>query len=105
MATSSAVRNLSFAILLDAPADDYEKQYEAIDKAEKLALKVASRMRFDANRPEHFLYGAFVKNSIEVRPVELDISRLFGVEVSFQLKNIQSLKLDPDDWSDVDKVC
>lgn len=105
MATSSAVRNLSFAILLDAPADDYEKQYEAIDKAEKLALKVASRMRFDANRPEHFLYGAFVKNGVEVRPVELDVSRLFGVEVSFQLKNIQSLKLDADDWSDVDKVC
>ena len=26
MATSSAVRNMSFAILLDAPADDYEKQ-------------------------------------------------------------------------------
>jgi len=37
--------------------------------------------------------------------VELDISRLFGVEVSFQLKNIQSLKLDADDWNDVDKVC
>lgn len=105
MATSTAVRNLSFAILLNAPADDYESQYQAIDTAEKLALKVASRMRFDSNKPQHFLYNAFLKNTLEIRPIELEVSRLFGVEVNFQLKNQQSLKLNPNDWNDVEKVC
>ena len=105
MATSSAVRNISFAILTDAPADEYEKQYEAIDTAEKLALKVASRLRYDSHNTAHFLYKSFLKNTLEIKPIELDISRLFGVEVSFQMKNIQSLKLNADDWKDIDTTC
>lgn len=103
---SSAVRTMNFGILIgDTPAGDYEAQYSAIDRAEALAMKVLARMRYDSNKQEHFLYGALQKNSVEIRPVELDGVGLFGVEVSFKLKNIQSLKMNTNDWEDVDKIC
>ena len=104
--SSTAVRKMSFGILInDVDPHDYEAQYHAIDKAEELALKVIARMRFDSNKNEHFLYNALIKNSIEVTPIELDGNGIFGVEVSFQLKNFQSMKLAPDDWKDIDRVC
>lgn len=103
---SSAVRSMNFGILIgDVPAGDYEEQYQTIDKAEQLAMKVIARMRFDSNNPAHFLYGALQKNTVEIRPIELEGVGLFGVEVSFKIKNIQSFKLNPDDWEDIDKVC
>lgn len=46
-----------------------------------------------------------IKNSIEVTPIELGGNGIFGVEVSFQLKNFQSMKLAPNDWKDIDRVC
>lgn len=106
MATSKGIRKLSFGVLRnDVPPDDYEAQYQAIDEMEQLALKIASRMRFDSNNTRHFLYGAFQKNTLEIRPVELEGDGIFGVEVSFALSSKQSLKLSPDDWKDIDKVC
>lgn len=103
---SSAIRNMNFGILIgNISAGNYEKQYETIDQAERLAIKTISRMRYDSNNPEHFLYGALIKNSVEIRPIELEGDGLFGVEVSFKLKNIQSFKLNKDDWKDIDKVC
>ncbi|SDE69792.1 hypothetical protein, partial [Riemerella columbipharyngis] len=75
------------------------------DNAEKLALKVVGRMRLDSNNTEHILYNSFIKNSVEIRPVELEGVGVFGVEVSLQLKNPQRLKVNPDDWKDLDRVC
>ncbi len=101
-----AVRKMNFGIIFnDIPPDDFESQYTAIDKAEALAIKVVARMRLDSNNPNHFLHTAFIKNSVEITPVELDGVGLFGVEVSFQIKNIQSLSVNPDDWKDINKVC
>lgn len=103
---STAVRKLSFGVLYNnIPPDDYEKQYAAIDHAEALALKVVGRMRLDSHNAAHLLYNSLIKNSVEIRPVELDGVGIFGVEVSFQLKNPQRLKVDPDDWKDLDKIC
>ena len=59
----------------------------------------------DNNNEGHFLYRTFINNSLEVTPIELDGDGLFGVEVSFKLSNIQSLKVSPDDWKDIEKVC
>lgn len=106
MATSTAVRNISIGVLKnDVPADDYEAQYQAIDEMENFGLKIMSRLRYDSHLQGHFLYGALIKNSIEIRPVEAGVEGYFGVEISFQLKNPQSLKLNPEDWKDIDKIC
>lgn len=103
---SVAVRSMNFGILIgNVPADDYEAQYQAIDQAETIAWKVIARLRYDHNDKTHFLYNALLKNSIEVRPIELEGVGLFGVEVAFKLKNRQSLKLEPNDWKDVEKIC
>lgn len=103
---STAVRKLSFGILYNnIPPDDYERQYEAIDNAEALALKVVGRLKLDSNTPEHLLYNSLAKNSVEIRPIELEGVGIFGAEVSFHLKNIQRFKLSADDWKDLDKIC
>lgn len=103
---STAVRSMNFGILIgDIPAGDYEAQYQTIDRAEILAMKVVARMRYDSHNERHFLYGALLKNTIEVRPIELEGSGIFGVEVSFKLKNHQSLKLNTEDWNDIDSIC
>lgn len=104
--SSVLVRNVSFVIIFNnVPHDDFEKQYEAIDQAEKLALKVLSRMRYDSQLPEHLLFNSLQKNSIEIRPVVLKDIGTFGVEVDFQLKNKQSLKVYSEDWKDGDSIC
>lgn len=105
MATT-AVRKLSFGIIYNnVKHDDYEKQYEAVDNAEFLALKISARIRLDSNNKDHFLYGALMKNSIEIRPIELEGNGIFGAEVSLKLKNFQTMKVSTDDWKDLDKIC
>lgn len=100
-----AVRQIGFAIMFnDVKADDYEAQYNAIDLAEQFAVKVLARIRFDNNNQEHFLFNSFLKDSVEIAPVELSASD-FGVEVFFNLKNKQLLQVSADDWEDLDAVC
>ncbi|CAA0156616.1 hypothetical protein [Tenacibaculum maritimum] len=100
-----AVRKLAFAVMFTkVDAEDYEKQYQAIDDAERIALSVLARVQFDNNKREHLLYNTFIKNSVRILPVELS-NESFGVEIYFNLKNPQSLKLNPADWVDVDKIC
>lgn len=100
-----AVRKVAFAIMLDnVTPDDFEAQYNAIDKAEKLALSVLARMQMDNNDKNHLLYNTFLKDSVRILPVELSNSS-FGVEVYFNLKNKQSLTVNVNDWNDVDGVC
>ncbi len=102
---STAVRKLGFAVMFNGIASDkYEEQYNAIDKAEQLALSVLARINFNSNDRNHFLYNAFIKESVKILPVELS-TRSFGVEVYFSLKNPQSLKLNPKDYEDIEAVC
>lgn len=100
-----AVRQIGFAIMFnDIKVDDYEAQYNAIDLAEKMAEKVLSRIKFDNHKEGHLLYNSFIKDSVDISPVELSASD-FGVEVFFNLRNKQLLRVDPIDWKDIDKVC
>lgn len=100
-----AVRQIGFAIMFTKVAkDDFEAQYNAIDLAEQLAIKVMSRIKHDNNNEEHFLYNSLIKDSIEISPVELSASD-FGVEVFFNLRNKQLLRVNPTDWKDIEKVC
>ncbi|MCW0492494.1 hypothetical protein [Riemerella anatipestifer] len=103
---STAIRRVSFGILYNnVPPDDYEKQYERIDNAEELALRVVARIKLDSNTNGHLLYNSLIKNSVEVRPIELEGVGIFGAEVFFNLKNPQHLKVSTDDWKDLDKIC
>ena len=100
-----AVRKIGFAIMFnDVAADDYDAQYNAISEAERLSGKVLARLRYDNYQQDHFLYNSFLKETVEISPVELSGNE-FGVEVLFSLKNKQSLVLIPDDWKDIDQVC
>lgn len=100
-----AVRKLGFAVMFNNVApDDFNKQYEAIDTAEQLALSILARIRFDNNKKEHFLYNSLLKDSIRILPIELS-AQSFGVEVYFNLKNPQNLVVNPEDWEDIDEVC
>jgi hypothetical protein len=102
---TQAVRHLGFAIMFnDVPADDYEAQYHAINKAESLALKVLARMSYDNNLKTHWLYNALLKDSIEINPVELSANE-FGVEVQLSIKNPQALKIEKCDWKDIQTAC
>lgn len=102
---TQAVRKLGFSIIIhNVKPDDYEVQYEAIDQAEKFALKVLSRMFYENKKPNHFLWNSIIKESIQIVP--LDIEKIgFGVEVSFNIKNKQSMKVNPEDWDDIEIVC
>lgn len=102
---TQAVRKLGFSIILhNIKPDNYEAQYEAVDRAETLALKVLARIIFDNKKNDHFLWNSVIKDSVQIIP--LDIEKIgFGVEVTFNLKNWQSMKLDPADWEDVESVC
>lgn len=100
-----AVRKIGFAIMFNnIKPDDLEAQYIAIDGAEQLAKKVLSRIRHDSNTPENPLFNSFLKDSVEINPVELSGGEV-GVDVLFNLKNKQILKVDPDDWNDNLNVC
>lgn len=102
---SIAVRKIGFAIMFNKiPAGDFQAQYNAIFEAEKLAFKVLSRIWIDSHDQEHFLYNSFLKDSVEIKPVELSSSD-FGVDVIFNLKNKQILKIDTADWKDLDHIC
>ena len=100
-----AVRKLGFAIMYNKiKPDDLQGQYNAINNAEQLAIKVLSRIKFDSSQRDHFLFNSFIKDSVTITEVELSGNE-FGVDVTFNLKNKQLLQLDPDDWQDVDSVC
>ncbi len=100
-----AVRKLGFAVMFTKiDPDDFEAQYNAKDEAEKIALQVVARFRFDSNNKAHFLFNSFLKESVRILPVDLSANS-FGVEVYMSLKNSQSLALNPEDWEDIDSVC
>lgn len=100
-----AVRKIGFAIMFnDVKPDDLEGQYIAIDDAEQIALKVLSRIRYDSNTPDHPLFNSFLKDSVEINPVELSGGEV-GVDVLFNLKNKQLLKVDVGDWNDLSDIC
>lgn len=102
---TKAVRRIGLAVMYDnIAADDLEAQYGAIHNAEALAMKVLSRIRYDSYQPDHFLYNAFRKESVEINTVELSAND-FGVEVFLNLDNKQKLFVNPEDWKDIDKIC
>lgn len=97
-----AVRKIGFAIMFNKiKPGDLEAQYQAIADAEEMAIKILARMRYEAADTNHFLYNAFLKNSVEIKPVELSAGD-FGVDVLFSLKNNQPLKVDFSDWKDLE---
>lgn len=102
---SLAIRPVGFGILFNNIAsDDLEAQYNAIDVAEALAIKVLSRIRHDSFDQSHILYNSFIKNSVNIEPLELS-ANCFGVEVTLSLKNKQLLQVHQEDWEDIPHEC
>lgn len=102
---SLAVRKIGFAIMYNTiKLDDLDDQYNAIHDAEQLAIKTLSRIKWDSSQQSHFLHNSFIKDSVEITPVELSGNE-FGVDVTFNLKNKQILSVSPEDWKDIDNVC
>lgn len=100
-----AVRKIGFAVMFEnIPPDDFQRQYQAIDDAEALALSVLSRIQYDNHQKEHLLFNTFIKDSVQILPVELS-NYSFGVEVYFDLKNPQNLKVNPQQWNDIHQIC
>jgi len=100
-----SVRKIRIGIMYNnVPEDDFEAQYRAIDNAESHLLKILARIRWDSSQENHFLYNSFIKDSVEISPVELTLNS-FGSECYLELKNSQSLKLEADDWKDIDSIC
>ncbi|MDO5509540.1 MAG: hypothetical protein Q4F57_02480 [Weeksellaceae bacterium] len=103
--TTMAVVNVGYAIFRnDVAVDDFEAQYAAIDQCEQLAHHVCSRLRYDANNPQHFLFNAFLKDRTRIEPVSMQEVG-YGVEVQVYFQNPESLKLHPQDWHSIDRVC
>lgn len=100
-----AVREIGFAVMYNkVKPDDLCGQYNAIHNAERLAIKLLSRIKWDSNEKDHFLYNSFLKDSVKIMPVELSGNE-FGVDVTFNLKNKQLLTVSPEDWNDIENVC
>lgn len=100
-----AVRKVAFAVMLKVQKpDDFEGQTNAVDEAEALALKILARINYDSNDTTHFLYNSFIKESVQINPVELSAND-FGVEVFFHFRNFQPMKVDLADWKDITKIC
>ena len=100
-----AVRKIGFAVMFNnIKAGDLDAQYTAIHDAEQLALKILARIRHDNYEKEHFMYNSFIKESVEINPVELSGNE-FGVDVLFSMKNIQKLFVIQEDWKDFPHEC
>lgn len=104
-ASTMAVINLGYVILKNNVAtDDFEDQYDAVDECEAIAHHVNARLLYDSNKPDHFLFNAFLKHRTQINPVYME-ELGFGVEVQVYFKNPQSLQLDPEEWNDIDNAC
>lgn len=100
-----STRTIGFGIIYqNVPEDDLELQYQRIDDAEYIILQFMARMKIDAANEQHFLYRAFKKEGAIVTPIELEDGG-FGAEVTIEFHNNQSLKSDPENWTDDFLTC
>ena len=99
-------RKLVFSIVFaDAPHDDFEGQQEKIDQAERIALQLLARIRWDSHQRNHFLYGAFEKDLTRIFPIEEPQAHLYGVDVEVHFKTKAPLVVNPADWEDTFLTC
>lgn len=102
---TESLRETGFAIMYNEIApDDFEAQNNAVNEAEANAIKILSRIKLDSADPNHFLYKSFVKNSVKITNTDLN-GNSFGVEVVFNMRNKQSLKVHREDWNDIPYEC
>ena len=99
-------RKVIFSIIFsDAPHDDFEGQQKKIDEAERIALQLLARIRWDNNDKNHFLYGTFEKELTRIYPIEEPQAHLYGVDVEVHFKTKEPLVANAEDWEDVFLTC
>lgn len=99
-------RTFAFTVYLKPKNGDYDDQNMKLDTAEKLGLKIIARMRYDSNRPGNILHNRFKVNTVtyaKVGPVFNE--RLYGYRFIGSIKGLETLKLNPADWSDTPELC
>lgn len=100
-----AVISVGYAILKNnISVTDFEAIYDAVDECEKIAHHVNSRIRYDSNDPNHFLFNSYLKDRTRIEPIYMEEVG-FGVEVQVFFQNPQPIKLNPDEWTDIESVC
>lgn len=102
---NTGIRRVEFGIAMEGiDANDFEAQHIAINECERIAKEVLSRIKYDNHKRDHFLFNSFPDSPVTILPVALSLNA-YGVEVILDLKNKESLKLNPAHWSDIDTVC
>ncbi len=99
-------RTGAFTIWEKPRTGNFQEQTEKIDDCEKIGLKIIARMRLDNANPASSLYGKFDAASvrwIKVGPIFNE--GLYGYRFTFTIAGSESLKVDPNDWEDIESVC
>ena len=82
------------------------EQNEMLDQCERLGLKIIARMRYDARQPGHLLHNRFKVSSVKWMKVgPLFTEELYGYRFTVEIEGGESLKVQADDWADIDTVC
>jgi len=97
--TTFNAKDISF-LLVDytGKPDEYDKQEVVLDALEDIALDIATYLEKLSKDPSHWLYGLFDRKSFKYEKVGPLWDSMYGWNVMYQLKNKESMVLDPERW-------
>lgn len=99
-------RSFAFTVFLNPEIGNYSEQNEMLDISEELGFKIIARMRYDATKPDHFLFNRFKVSSVQNQKVgPLFNEHLYGYRFTGEITAAQSLIVNTEDWTDIDEVC
>jgi hypothetical protein len=100
------VKTFAFLILGKPQHNNFDDQNQVLDQTELIGKKFLARMRYNSTQPAHKLYGVFdlsLCNYHKVGPIYLGWYG-YRFEVTLKPKKID-LKVNPEDWQDIDSAC
>lgn len=99
-------RTFAFTILQNPEKTNYAEQNQMLDQCERIGLKILSRLRYDNTQMNNVLHQKVDLTGfswVKVGPIFDE--ELYGYRFTVHLTGNESLKLDPDDWKDIDSIC
>lgn len=99
-------RMFAFTVYMNPEKENYNEQNEMVDLCEIIGKKILARMRYDARIPEHLLFNKFKVSSakwIKVGPIFTE--GLYGYRFTGIIEGNEPLKVDPEDWDDINSTC
>lgn len=99
-------RFFAFTVFYNPEKGNFTEQNEMLDASEKMGLKIIARMKYDSNKPDHFLFNRFKAESVKNHKVgPLFNEQLYGYRFTGEILATQPLVINADDWEDIDSVC